>query len=73
MDSLLSTNLGCTMSIVQLKIVCFLGHDDIKPLFQVCKELGNTVRCVVVFVYSEVGVVLMVTFMVFLDAARKCS
>jgi hypothetical protein len=35
------------MTMVQLKIVCFLGHDDIKPLFQVCKELGNTVRSVV--------------------------
>jgi hypothetical protein len=29
---------------VQLKVVCFLTHDELKPLFRVCKALHATVR-----------------------------
>lgn len=27
----------------QLKVVCSLSHDELRPLFQVCKALRNTV------------------------------
>jgi len=32
---------------VLLKVVCYLRHEEIAPLFLVCKELGNTVRVLV--------------------------
>ena len=37
---------------VLLKVVCYLEHDDIKPLFQVCKELGNTLRNAIKFHFN---------------------
>lgn len=30
--------------LLQLKVVCHLNHEEIKPLFRVCKDLRNTVR-----------------------------
>lgn len=37
---------------ILLKVVCYLEHDDIKPLFQVCKELGNTLRNAIKFHFN---------------------
>ncbi|GAB4820094.1 hypothetical protein N2152v2_007140 [Parachlorella kessleri] len=37
---------------VLLKIMCYLRHDEIKPLFQVCKSLNHTLRTAVHFHFN---------------------
>lgn len=51
-DSVAGVGLLSLPEDVLLKIVCYLEHDDIKPLFRVCKELGNTLRNAVKFHFN---------------------
>lgn len=37
---------------LQLKIVCYLHHDEIRPLFQVCKPLTHTLKTAVSFHFN---------------------
>ncbi|EFN51261.1 hypothetical protein CHLNCDRAFT_141170 [Chlorella variabilis] len=37
---------------VLLKVVCFLTHDELKPLFQVCKALRTTLRNAVAYHFN---------------------